>query len=184
MLATRIQSNGFVTQSFLPVAVRTACRVILNRLSVLATCFLLSRNAFYDAIAMTVLTTRAGRVALRRVGYAGQQFLSPVKKRQRSRAVSGGNGITTGKEGKTIPTPNIVSPLPLWQRLGPLSIMFNSYARAQRKRPYITQFCSSLVIYFCGDLAAQQIAGEKYNIWRTLRSLVIGGISSIPSYKW
>ena len=137
-----------------------------------------------NAIAMTVLTIKAGRVSLRRVFYAKQQFTSPVKKRQKSSVVSSGNGITAGDEEKTIPTANIVSPLPLLQRFGPLSKMFNSYARAQRKRPYITQLCSSLVIYFCGDLAAQQIVGEKHNPWRTLRSLVIGGISSIPSYKW
>lgn len=29
------------------------------------------------------------------------------------------------------------------------------YGRAQEKRPYVTQLCSSLVVYLCGDLSAQ-----------------------------
>lgn len=68
----------------------------------------------------------------------------------------------------------------------------------------MTQLVSSLVIYFVGDLVAQSIAApeeetvveeEEERGWvqqwsedrdwaRTGRALVIGGISSIPSYKW
>lgn len=74
----------------------------------------------------------------------------------------------------------------------------------------MTQFISSLVIYFVGDLVAQSIAGdvapEMQNTaveadeveekgwvqqwsdnrdWsRTGRAIIIGGLSSIPSYKW
>lgn len=70
----------------------------------------------------------------------------------------------------------------------------------------MTQLASSLVIYFFGDLVAQSIAApakedvrgkedEDHRGWvqswsedrdwaRTGRALVIGGISSIPSYKW
>jgi hypothetical protein len=83
-----------------------------------------------------------------------------------------------------IPVPNTVSPLPLWQRLGPLTRAAEGYARAQRKRPYVTQLCSSLVIYFCGDAAAQRIGGEDYDPARTGRALTIGAISSIPSFHW
>lgn len=50
-----------------------------------------------------------------------------------------------------IPTPNNVPTLPFWQRLGPLTRAAEAYARAQRKRPYTTQLCSSLVIYLCSD---------------------------------
>lgn len=86
--------------------------------------------------------------------------------------------------GTSIPVPNTIANLPLWQRLGPLSRFFEAYGRSQRKRPYTTQFASSLFIYFLGDMSAQSISGEEYDYKRTLRSLCIGGISSIPSYKW
>jgi hypothetical protein len=88
------------------------------------------------------------------------------------------------EDTKDIPVANVIAPLPLWQRLGPLSTVFSGYSRSQRKRPLLTQFCSSLVIYFFADLSAQTIGGDEYNSERTARSLVIGGISSIPSYKW
>ena len=71
----------------------------------------------------------------------------------------------------------------------------------------MTQFVSSLVIYFVGDLVAQSIAQPADGVakaqeaddeekgwvqewsdnrdWaRTGRALVIGGLSSIPSYTW
>lgn len=83
-----------------------------------------------------------------------------------------------------IPVPNTVSTIPLWQRLGPLTRAAEGYARAQRKRPLTTQLISSLVIYFCADLSAQNMSGSDYNPERTMRSLTIGAISSIPSYKW
>jgi len=86
--------------------------------------------------------------------------------------------------GTSIPVPNTVATLPLWQRLGPLSRGFEAYGRSQRKRPYATQFCSSLAIYFMGDLSAQSIGGEDYDPFRTMRALAIGAGSSIPSYKW
>ena len=73
---------------------------------------------------------------------------------------------------------------PLWQRLGPLSKTMGAYGRAQQRRPYFTQFCSSVVIYLCGDLAAQRIGSEQYEPNRTARNIIIGGICSVPSYKW
>ncbi|KAH8659203.1 hypothetical protein BGZ60DRAFT_414812 [Tricladium varicosporioides] len=86
--------------------------------------------------------------------------------------------------GTAIPVPNTVATLPIWQRLGPLSRGFQAYGRSQRKRPYTTQFVSSLVIYFLGDLSAQNINGDEYDPKRTLRALIISAGSSIPSYKW
>ncbi len=84
-----------------------------------------------------------------------------------------------------VPVPNTVATLPLWQRLGPLTRLAEAYARAQRRRPYVTQLCSSLAIYFCADLSAQRMGGKGYyDPSRTARSLLIGAISSIPSYKW
>jgi protein Mpv17 len=84
----------------------------------------------------------------------------------------------------SIPVPSTVATLPLWQRLGPLTRAFSAYGRAQRTRPYTTQFLSSLAIYFCGDMSAQSLSGEAYDPFRTLRALVIASGSSIPNYKW
>ncbi|MCJ1386883.1 hypothetical protein MMC17_010011 [Xylographa soralifera] len=133
---------------------------------------------------MGVITFQAGRIALQRAAHGKHLLASVTKARQKSTTTSNRNGNATTDEVKTIPMPNTVSALPLWQRLGPLSLGFNAYARAQRKKPYITQFGTSLVIYFCGDLAAQNIGHEEYNIWRTVRNITIGGICSIPSYRW
>jgi protein Mpv17 len=88
------------------------------------------------------------------------------------------------ENGTAIPVPATVANLPLWQRLGPLTRGFEAYARSQRNRPYTTQFFSSLVIYFLGDMSAQNISGEPYDPLRTVRALIIGAGSSIPSYKW
>ncbi|RAL60400.1 hypothetical protein DID88_000175 [Monilinia fructigena] len=82
--------------------------------------------------------------------------------------------------GTAIPIPATIATLPIWQRLGPLTRSFQAYGRAQRKRPYTTQFCSSLVIYFLGDLSAQSICGDDYDWKRTLRALLISMGSSIP----
>ncbi|AEO66271.1 uncharacterized protein THITE_2043359 [Thermothielavioides terrestris NRRL 8126] len=83
-----------------------------------------------------------------------------------------------------IPTPNNVPTLNFWQRLGPLTRAAQAYARAQRKRPYTTQVCTSLFIYLCSDISAQSIGGRDYDPIRTARSLLISSISSIPSYHW
>ncbi|KAF7899285.1 uncharacterized protein EAF01_008498 [Botrytis porri] len=86
--------------------------------------------------------------------------------------------------GIAIPIPATIANVPIWQRLGPLTRSFQAYGRSQRKRPYTTQFCSSLVIYFLGDLSAQSICGDDYDWKRTLRAMFISMGSSIPSYKW
>lgn len=95
-------------------------------------------------------------------------------------------------------------PGPSWLWLEPVIEPFRAYGRVQQRRPYITQLVSSLIIYFVGDLVAQSITapeekeveeekGERGWVqqwsedrdWaRTGRALMIGGISSIPSYKW
>ncbi|KAI2620591.1 hypothetical protein GGR54DRAFT_105771 [Hypoxylon sp. NC1633] len=77
-----------------------------------------------------------------------------------------------------------VAPLPLWQRLGPLTRAGQAYARAQRTRPYATQVASALFIYLAADLSAQRIGGREYAPERTARNLVIGGVSAVPNYLW
>lgn len=112
----------------------------------------------------------------------------------------------TKPPGSSAPPTTIPGPAWLW--LEPVIEPFRAYGRVQQRKPYLTQLVSSLVIYFVGDLVAQGIAtpevkeGEEgvaeeneergwVQEWsedrdwaRTGRALVIGGISSIPSYKW
>lgn len=84
----------------------------------------------------------------------------------------------------SIPIAATVPPLPLWQRLGPLTKALQAYGRAQRRRPWTTQLASTLVVYLCGDITAQSLRGEGYEAGRTARALVIGAGSSIPTYTW
>ncbi|KAL5415961.1 hypothetical protein PMIN03_002363 [Paraphaeosphaeria minitans] len=99
----------------------------------------------------------------------------------------------------TIPGPN-------WLWLEPIYEPFRAYGRVQRRRPYMTQFISSLVIYLVGDFVAQSIGspapvenveGEEevergwVQAWaeerdwaRTGRALVIGGAAAVPGYRW
>ena len=102
----------------------------------------------------------------------------------------------------------------LWTPLQPLSYPINAYTRATQRRPYLTQFISSLVIYFLGDLSSQYIqqlvparpidapvatqiptttrcsqasmptTQSTYDLQRSMRALFIGGTISIPSYLW
>ncbi|KAH8597215.1 hypothetical protein B0O99DRAFT_618266 [Bisporella sp. PMI_857] len=113
------------------------------------------------------------------------QLLGPklnIPKRQNAHAASKPKVETD--PARTVPVANTVPTLPIWQRLGPLSRAFQAYGRSQRKRPYVTQFVSSLVIYVLGDLSAQNINGDEYDPARTVRALIISAGSSIPSFKW
>ncbi|RYP53582.1 hypothetical protein DL768_001446 [Monosporascus sp. mg162] len=123
------------------------------------------------------------RVALRRHLQLPhtRRLLRPPRRHQFSGPSS---GAKEPKKEDPIPVQNTVDLLPFWQRLGPLTRAGQAYARAQRRRPWGTQVASTLVIYFCADLSAQHMSGNSYDPKRTLRSLIIGGASSIPSYTW
>ncbi|KAF6815340.1 dihydroorotate reductase [Colletotrichum sojae] len=128
------------------------------------------------------------RVFLRRQTPGLRNRVQHQQQRQHQRrpnsSTSGPEPTKPKRQDDPIPVPNTVSTIPLWQRLGPLTRAAEGYARSQRKRPLTTQFVSSLVIYFCADLSAQRMSGKEYDPERTARSLIIGAISSIPSYKW
>lgn len=99
------------------------------------------------------------------------------------------NGATKPKSvdvtsNATLPTQKLAPVVPLWQRLGLVSRGIAAYGRSQQRRPYRTQFITSLVIYFLGDISAQSISGDEYDPVRTGRALVISACSSILSYKW
>ncbi len=81
-----------------------------------------------------------------------------LQKLRQRRSISTQNDVaskTKAGEGARIqdqvPTPNNVPTLSFWLRLGPLTRGAQAYARAQRKRPYVTQVCTSLFIYMCSD---------------------------------
>jgi hypothetical protein len=61
------------------------------------------------------------------------------------------------KEEGHIAPPNTTPKLSIWQRLGPLSRAAEAYGRTHRKRPLLTQLCSSLVVFSCGDRTSASI---------------------------
>ena len=76
-------------------------------------------------------------------------------------------------------------PSSLWyRRLGPITDFFSWFDKTRGRRPLTVQVGTTLVTYLCGDLLAQEIGGEPYNPFRTMRMLTIGAIASIPGYKW
>ncbi|KAL8294682.1 hypothetical protein RB597_007717 [Gaeumannomyces tritici] len=119
-----------------------------------------------------------------------------LRNRPPQRSSSSSSSTKKPLQEDPIPVPSTVPPVPVaawWQRLGPLSRAASAYGRAQRRRPHATQLCTSLAIYLAADLSAQRMAGgvvdgeeveAAYDPARTVRSLVIGGLASIPGYKW
>ncbi|KAK5115738.1 hypothetical protein LTR62_000827 [Meristemomyces frigidus] len=90
----------------------------------------------------------------------------------------------TSNPGRTIPGPS-------WAWIEPLATPWRAYGAMQRRSPLITQFSSSLVIYFLGDLSAQTVGSQgfsepdsHYEPIRGVRAMIIAAISCIPSYKW
>ncbi|TVY83681.1 Protein SYM1 [Lachnellula suecica] len=127
-------------------------------------------------------TKLAGRAILRRAHLPNR--LPNTPKRYRNNATQPPKPDNNHANGTSIPVPNTIAAVPIWQRFGPLSRGFEAYGRSQKKRPLTTQFWSALVIFFLGDLSAQSITDEDYNPARSMRALAIGACASIPSYKW
>ncbi|KAK2477025.1 hypothetical protein H9L39_12249 [Fusarium oxysporum f. sp. albedinis] len=131
---------------------------------------------------------------LERVVKMSQEFLTPRK--EESEVVQRQGAFkhplrhlqrrfqTSPPKKDPVPVPATVAPLPLWQRLGPLTTAVQAYARAQNKSPYKTQVATAVVIYIAGDLSAQYVSGNEYDPVRTLRNAVIGCVAAIPNYKW
>ncbi|KAG9534703.1 hypothetical protein KCU71_g22337, partial [Aureobasidium melanogenum] len=95
------------------------------------------------------------------------------------------NSTKPQDQAKDVPSRPTTIPGPGMGWIEPLKEPFRAYGRMQNRSPYITQLSTTLVIYFLGDLSAQKVASdEPYDPSRGLRALIIGGISSIPNYKW
>ncbi|KAH7322644.1 hypothetical protein B0I35DRAFT_476574 [Stachybotrys elegans] len=114
---------------------------------------------------------------------------SPMRMRLRLTRASHSGPPREKPDTPPVPGPVPISgpapaPLPLWQRLGPLTRAAEAYSHSQRVRPYLTQFVSALVIYFCADISAQRISGKPYEPGRTVRGVFIGTLAAIPYYRW
>lgn len=138
---------------------------------------------------MVVLMRSVPRILLGRTVHR-QQHSGPQTTKRRNELISEGEyidkNVSPGAkgEGKAVSDPNLIKYQTLWQHLGPLTTAVDAYGRTQAKRPWATQLGTSLVIYLLGDMAAQKIAGEDYDPWRTARHLTIGAMCSIPAYSW
>lgn len=150
---------------------------------------------------MSVSVLSVGRTAVRRSNF----ILHPQGPAARTPRSAGRRPNSTSAEPSRTPKPETASPPKVtevaavkgerstqvdipnvfwYHRLGPITSFVGWYARTQKARPYTVQFYGSLLVYLCGDLGAQNFGGEAYDPWRTVRHLIVGGISSAPGYKW
>jgi protein Mpv17 len=139
---------------------------------------------------MGILTTAGARLCVRR-SFARARGQPTQHRAQSQKNPSPENTpspstqeSTATKAASYITTPKWFAPF-----VQPLTAPFRAYGRVQSRRPYITQFTSSLIIYFLGDLSSQLVqrdtdASFTYDPSRGLRAITIGGISSIPSYRY
>ena len=125
-----------------------------------------------------ILCNPAGRVLLRRPHIRGIN----IPKRHTSNNTQ--KKVDVDPSSSAIPIANTVPAVSIWQRLGPFTRFAQAFGRSQKKRPYTTQFATSLVIWLVGDLSAQRINGQEYESARTARALILSAGCSIPSFKW
>ena len=89
--------------------------------------------------------------------------------------------MTTLQPPKSIPGPSCLY-------LEPLSTPFRHYTRIHKRRPYVTQLVSGILIYFLGDASAQRLQSRandsEYDPVRAARTTVIGALASVPAYIW
>lgn len=139
-------------------------------------------SSITTALMLVFRSKVAGRAALRRHPFSNATNFT--RRHNSTNPTTKTNAVDAAVNDASIPVQNTLAPLPVWQRLGVLSKGIQAYGRSQTKRPYATQFVASLVIYLLGDLSAQNIGGDEYDPYRTLRALVISACSSIQTYKW
>lgn len=141
---------------------------------------------------MSILTTAGARLCVRR-SFARARG-QPAQRRaqsQKNTPSESPSPADTQPSATTKATSYLAAPKWFAPFVQPLTAPFRAYGRVQSRRPYITQFTSSLIIYFLGDLSSQIVqrdsspdASFTYDPSRGLRAITIGGISSIPSYRY
>lgn len=129
----------------------------------------------------------AGRSTLHHLHQTVQRNLSRTQRNQSTNKPPSSSSNTSQQQQpqnwwRTIPLPSTA-----W--LEPVKPPFRAYGRMQARSPILTQLCSTLTIYYLGDLSAQTITSNSfetasYEPIRGVRALIIGGLSSIPSYNW
>jgi hypothetical protein len=108
-----------------------------------------------------------------------------IKTAELQRTPSTPNQIVTEVPHSKEPSLIIDVPSPMWYyRFDTIKNFFSWFTRMQRRRPLGVAVGTSVTTYFCGDVLAQEISGEPYDWQRTARMLSIGGVASIPGYKW
>lgn len=134
---------------------------------------------------MPILSLLLGRSTVRTLHQTAARNLV-----RNHRTRSGASVRRAASTSTSATTPRTI-PLPSWPWLSPLTVPFRAYSRMQARSPLLTQFETSLIIYFLGDLSSQSIStrgfsdeGTHYEPARALRVLFIAATVSIPSYKW
>ncbi|TQV92939.1 Mpv17/PMP22 family protein [Cordyceps javanica] len=89
-----------------------------------------------------------------------------------------------GASTATETTAKSAAPTSIWMRMGPLTQLGTAFGRAQKKRPYVVQTLSAMVIFIVADVSAQNISGAEYDPIRTTRTTFIGALFAIPQYRW
>ncbi|KAF2213497.1 hypothetical protein CERZMDRAFT_96333 [Cercospora zeae-maydis SCOH1-5] len=130
----------------------------------------------------------AGRSTVRRLHQTVQRNIFRQHRKESTRSQKSGNS-NNNASNSTSPPPQPPPPGSYHAWLAPLKIPFRAYSTMQARSPLTVQLESSLIIYFLGDLCSQLVqtsyfTTSRYEPIRGLRAMIIGGISSIPSYKW
>ena len=109
--------------------------------------------------------------------------LKTVRRQQSNTGKDGAKD--TAKRSQEPDKESIDVPSPLWyHRLGPVTDFMTWFSRQQAKQPLHVQFGTAVTTYLCGDMLAQYVGGEEFSPSRTLRMVIIGGVSAVPGYKW
>ncbi|KAM3444286.1 hypothetical protein MY4824_000175 [Beauveria thailandica] len=114
-----------------------------------------------------------------RTSSTSQPNKGPVKTAE-SKVVSN----TAGAAGRAETAAKGAAPTSIWMRMGPLTQAATAFERAQKKRPYVVQTVSAMVIFIAADVSAQNISGAEYDPVRTARTTFIGALFAIPQYRW
>jgi protein Mpv17 len=59
-----------------------------------------------------------------------------------------------------------------------------AFGEMQQRSPWITQLCTSAIIFYLGDALSQAFTAESYQPLRGLRALLVGAGLAIPGYTW